>query len=223
MLETELYQPIKYLLENEGYHIKAEIGNIDIFGTKNDFSIAVELKTTISLKLIYQAVDRLNAASFVYIAVPQTAIVAHKKQMKYLRVLLKKLNIGLISVDHQKASILIENPFKESSLKNSRTSKKKEKLIKEFNTRENHQNVGGTKEKRITAYKEKAIKVAFMLQKMKTASPKELKSYTGIEETPSILQKNYDKWFIKIERGIYQLTSKGEQALLKYLEVLDLQ
>ena len=141
--------------------------------------------------------------------------------MKYLRALLKRLNIGLIEVDDNQATILIDiekpNPSKAG------LSKKKRQVVNEFNQRENHQNVGGTNQKRITAYKEKSIKILHQLVKMKYASPKELKAYTGINETSSILMKNYEGWFINIERGVYTYSSKGEEALNEYLKILDIQ
>jgi hypothetical protein len=219
MKETELYEPIKKLLEEEGYHIKAEVGHVDVYGIKENQTIAVELKTTISLKLIYQALDRKKVADIVFIGIPLSATKSHRKDMKYLRELLAKLGIGIIVVSQNDAKILLTP---DSSSIKKRDNVKKRRVVKEFNQRANHQNIGGTQGKKITAYKENAIRIAYMLRKMKNASPKELMEHTGINKAPQILQANYDNWFMKVSRGVYQLTELGEKELDTYLEVLDL-
>ena len=54
MKETNLYQPVKSYLEDSGFVVKAEINQADIVAVKGDYIIIVELKLSISLKLIYQ-------------------------------------------------------------------------------------------------------------------------------------------------------------------------
>lgn len=217
--ETEIYNPIRRFLETEGYHIKAEVNHVDVYGIKDNLTITVELKTQISLKLIYQALERKKVADSVFIGVPEDAVKSHGKDMKHLRHLLTKLGIGVIVVRANEAYVLLEAD--QSSVK-KRTNVKKRQVIKEFNQRENHQNIGGTKGKKITAYKEQVIRVAYMLRKMKSASPKDLMEHTGISQAPKIVQANYDGWFKKVSRGIYTLTEQGELELNEYLEVLDI-
>jgi len=219
MQETNLFDPIKRLLESQGYHVKGEVVHTDVFGIKEQYTIAVELKNQISLKLIYQAIERTKVADFVYIAVPKQAIISHRKEMKYLKQLLTKLKIGLISVNQDEANFIIK--IEENSSK-KRTNHQKRRVMKEFQERDNHINLGGTKGKIVTAYKEKVIKIAHMLRKMKSASPKKLMEHTGILETSRILQSNFDGWFEKVERGIYQLSKQGEIELDLYLKELDL-
>ena len=222
MKETDLYKPVKELLESLGYHVKGEIGSLDIFGVNQDQTVAVELKTTISLKLIYQAIDRQKLVNMTYIAVPYEALKSHKKQMKSLHSLLKRLGIGLIEVKNEKAEISID-PISNSDIKHyKKNGKRREKLVKEFNNRENNQNLGGTQGKKITAYKEKVIRIAYLLEKMGSASPKELQNQLGINDVGTILIKNYDQWFERTGRGIYTLSSIGLKELESYLNVLDL-
>ena len=221
MYETDLFNPVKTLLESMGYHIKGEIGALDVFGISDKGSIAIELKLSITLKLIYQAIDRQKVADIVYVAVPKDALKKHQKQYKSLIDLLKRLNLGLIVVEKKEASILLETQSFETS-KLIHQKRKTKRILSEFHRRENHVNVGGTKGKKVTAYKESVIRVAHMLSKMKTASPKQLKAHTGIDHADTILMKNYEGWFEKVDRGIYQLSSKGEQELSAYLSLLDL-
>ncbi len=65
----------------------------------------------------------------------------------------------------------------------------------------------------MTAYREQALKVAWTLSGLETAGPKRLKEASGVAKAPAILQKNYYDWFVRVERGVYALTSSGEEAI----------
>ncbi len=207
MKETELYEPVVSLLENYGFSLKGEIGEVDIFGMKENLSIAVELKTKISLKLIYQAVERQKYVDITYIAIPKVAIKSHEVNARHFYYLLRRLEIGLILVSNNTAQIEFEAiPFdRRKSISKNKT--KKAKLVKEFNTRSNTSNVGGMRGKKITLYKEKAVLIASHIISNGISSPKTIKENTNISETSSILQKNYYNWFERIERGKYQVNS----------------
>ena len=49
-------------------------------------------------------------------------------------------------------------------------------------------------------------------------SPQMIKELTNIEETASILQKNYYAWFVRIRRGLYALSDEARLYLEKYKE-----
>ena len=70
MQEKDMYLPIKYYLENLGYSVKAEVKNVDIIATKDDSVIVIEMKTAITLKLLYQGCDRQRMFENVYLAIP---------------------------------------------------------------------------------------------------------------------------------------------------------
>ena len=65
------------------------------------------------------------------------------------------------------------------------------KALNEFKLREDTRVLGGSKGIRMTFYREQVIKIAQTLQKLSIASPKTLKIETQIENTYSIIQKNY--------------------------------
>ncbi len=211
--ETELYDPCKTLLESLGYQVKAEVGAIDIMAIKDDYMVIVELKLKISLKLIYQAIDRQKLADKVYIALPKTVLNQTKSNVKHFLNLLKRLEIGLIVVSNNQAEVLVETFGFDLKRSITASKKKKEKLMKEFTLRKSDMNVGGTKSKKMTHYKEKVIEIAKYLREFGQKSPKEIVLYTGIKDTPNILRKNYYMWFINVERGIYQLSEIGKKAL----------
>ena len=108
MLEIELYQPIQSFLNEQGYTVRGEIGAIDVFAMKNEHSIAVELKTSISLKLIYQAVERQKVADTVYVAVPKSAIRTHQDSYKSFILLLRRLSIGLFVIHADQVEVVLD-------------------------------------------------------------------------------------------------------------------
>ncbi|TVX92209.1 DUF2161 family putative PD-(D/E)XK-type phosphodiesterase [Paenibacillus agilis] len=96
------------------------------------------------------------------------------------------------------------------------------KLIREFSGRSGDYNVGGsTQRPLVTAYREKALRVALAL-KQGQSKPVRVKEASGIGDAAAILRHNYYGWFSRIERGQYALTKAGEAALLQYAEIVDL-
>ena len=56
--ETDLYEPIRAFLEEEGYQVQAEVKHCDIAAEKNGRLVVVELKRAFGLKLVYQGLER---------------------------------------------------------------------------------------------------------------------------------------------------------------------
>ena len=217
MKESDLFKPVKKLLEDRDYVVKGEIEDIDVFAMKDDYVIGVELKKSISLKLISQATERQQACGKVYIAVPEEAKRRHMKNNPFFMELLKRLDLGLITVEGGKAFVVIESYGFDN--RNTRSAKrKKKKALKEFRLRKTYKTKGGTKEKRLTHYREKVIAVALTLKAHVEASPKELREISGIYDTARILQKNYYGWFERVKHGVYRLTEKGCQELQEYIK-----
>ncbi len=210
MKETELYAPIKYFLESLGYTVKGEVGAIDVFAMKKEESIAVELKNQITLKLIYQAIDRQKIADDVYIAIPKLALKSHQTNYRSFILLLRRLGIGLMVIQNDMVNIVIDPSQYDLELSKKRNKKKHINLINEFKNRNNDSNIGGSKGKRLTVYREKAIIVAKVLFEGEIMSPKQIKDMTGIIETSSIMQKNYYNWFNRVSHGRYELTENGK-------------
>jgi len=102
LLETDLYQPIKKHLVQLGFEVKGEIKNCDIVAQKEELLIIIELKLSLNISLLLQAVDRFSLADNVYIAIPKQCTL-YKKQSKQVKKLIKRLGIGLIIVDIQRA------------------------------------------------------------------------------------------------------------------------
>jgi hypothetical protein len=220
MKETDLYLPVKSLLISQGFLVKAEVKDIDILGSKDDFLCAVELKTKLSIKLIYQAIDRQKIVDQVYIAIPKSSIKIRSKAYKNLIYLLKRLEVGLIFVDKDDAEVILEASIYDMEKSRARYKKRKQQTLKEFKLRKYSNNIGGTKDKKITRYKEQVIEIASYLIEHESASPKDIKDDTNILKTSSILQKNYEGYFERVSRGIYKVKDDKIEEIKKLKNIV---
>lgn len=219
MLEKDMYEGIKKYLNSQGYDVKAEVLNTDITAIRDDEVIVIEMKKTLNTRLIYQGCDRQRICDYVYLAIIEpTKKIQRSSQFKEKVYIIRRLQLGLLFVNLEDDKIV---PFLDPKTYTFRQNKiKKRKLLKEFEQRITSFNVGGvTKTKIITAYRERAIRIAYYLseQPMKL---KDLKAITQEDKCSSILQKNFYGWFERVERGIYVLTPLGKEELLKYEHVL---
>ena len=66
--ETDLYEPIRAFLEEEGYQVQAEVKHCDIAAEKDGRLVVVELKRAFGLKLVYQGLERQSLTDEVFAA-----------------------------------------------------------------------------------------------------------------------------------------------------------
>jgi hypothetical protein len=206
MKESDLFKPVANLLKAQGYVVQGEIKNLDVFAVKGKTTIAVEMKLAINLKLIYQVVDRLKLVDLVYLAVPQKVLKALKRQQKLLLALLRKLEVGLITVQDDRAIVVLEaKPF-DAVQSHQRNKRKQQGFMKEFLQRLDHPQIGGVKGLRITAYRLRAMKIKDVMTQGKTYTIQQLKALTKVYDVASILRHNYYGWFSHPSRGLYALS-----------------
>lgn len=105
MKESDLYEPIKILLNSWGLEVHGEVAHYDVVGIGQTFQVIVELKTRLSFSLLDQAIERVGRADYVFIAVPKKKTEQHKSAL----LLLKHIGVGLIEVDFNKYSKAKEN------------------------------------------------------------------------------------------------------------------
>lgn len=97
-----------------------------------------------------------------------------------------------------------------------------ERIVREFKERRADYNVGGsTRSKLVTSYREKALHLAYLLLLHGPMSPRQLRDLTGNAAAAGLLQKNYYRWFQRVERGIYRVTPLGEEALRTFANVVN--
>lgn len=214
MKETDLYPLLKSYFEDKGFLVQAEVNNVDIVAKKDDLVIIIEMKTQLNLKLIYQGCQRQLMSDNVYLAVPR---INNKKTYKERLYVLRRLNLGLLIVDLDKKTV--EAVIDPVDFVFKRSKNKKQKLLKEMDQRVTNVNIGGTtKNKLITSYRERVIRIAYYLREGEK-STKDLKELSGILNSTQYLQKNYYNWFYRVSRGVYALTKQGAIEIEKYKEL----
>lgn len=232
--ETELYAPLKMFFENRGYIIKSEVKHCDLVGFRpgSDQPLIVEIKKTFNLPLLLQGMERQKLSSEVYLAVERNRAKkgAHNQRWSDITMLCRRLGLGLITITQYKTKpsfveILCTPVGMEyaGNLGMPKPGKKRmARLAQEFHERSGDYNVGGSHgAKLVTAYREKALRVAAALQGGAVRSPREVRDASGVGSAASILQHNYYGWFHRVSRGRYSLTPEGEQDLANYSHVID--
>ncbi|MEK5548077.1 DUF2161 domain-containing phosphodiesterase [Paenibacillus sp. FSL L8-0689] len=231
--ETELYAPVKAFFESLGYEVKGEVRNCDLVGIKpgQQTPLIVEIKKTFNLALVLQGMQRLKLSSNVYVAVERNRAKkgAVNQRWNELVGLCRQLGLGLLTVTHFKTKpplveVLCNPALPSDNARNAaavRPGSRKEKLLREFHARSGDHNTGGsTRRKLVTAYREKALRVAAALQSLGEAAPAQLARIAAVSTAAAVLQHNYYGWFERVSRGRYRLTPFGEAALNEYAAVL---
>jgi hypothetical protein len=207
MTETDLYFPVKRFLEAQGYIVKSEIKSCDVVAVRgNEPLVIVELKTGLTLQLLYQAVDRLTMTDAVYIAISSPKRSVSSQAIKLCR----RIGVGLMSVAKSGSLEVLADPVPYAPRQNI---KRKTLLLREFAKREGDPNVGGsTRKPLMTAYRQDALRCVQHLTTNGASRIRDVKSATGVDRASTILRDNVYGWFAKQERGIYDVTDAGRQA-----------
>jgi hypothetical protein len=170
--ETELYAPLKIFFEKQGYSIKGEVRTCDLVGIREDVEhpLIVEMKKSFNLALLLQGVERLKLSPTVYLAVERVRDKKGAVNQRWgeLSGLCRRLGLGLITVIFYKTKaplveVLVEPDEKPPAQRSNK--RRRERLLYEFRERSGDYNTGGsTRVKLVTAYREKALRVALSLQ-----------------------------------------------------------
>jgi hypothetical protein len=224
--ETDLYGPIREYLDSLGYKVQGEVNGCDLVAVKGDELIIVEMKTSFNLKLLSQAVKRQRVTESVYVAVPYPKGGKRTAAWGDMCILLRRLELGLITVDLAKDGGLVEvhfHPHPFDRLRSLRANKRvRRSIIRETAGRSGHYNTGGTNRTRlITAYREQAIHIACCLIRYGDMSPAQLRKTGTSPKTPNILRDNHYGWFTRVSRGVYRLEDSAREFLKDYPELVE--
>lgn len=208
--EADMYRPVAELFEAQGFRVRGEVKGADLTADKDGFLIVTELKKSFSLRLVYQAMERRRAADAVYCAVPRPK---GRKAARNMKELLSELRIGLIIVamdsPRRNAEIILE-PGEHPR----RKSRRRAMAEQEIEDRAGSSQRGGvTREKILTAYRERALELLCILEARGSVTRKEL-SEMGFDKTAGdILYRNYYGWFGRKAKGTYEMSEAGKAAL----------
>jgi hypothetical protein len=208
-LETDLYAPVKSLLEGQGYDVKGEVRGCDVVGVRGDEPpVIVELKRAFGLGLVLQGVERLSMTDSVYLAVG-----AWPKRPREVKKLCRRLGLGLMIVAGDRVEILLD-PVPYAPRKNTR---KAGRLLGEHRRRVGDPTQGGsTRVPIMTAYRQDALRCAELLARDGPMKVTALKACGAAPNAGKILLDDVYGWFERVERGVYTLSPAGRDGLVKF-------
>jgi hypothetical protein len=206
-LESDLYAPVKALLEGQGYSVKGEVRGCDVVAVRGDEPpVIVELKRAFGMGLVLQGINRLALSDAVYLAVG-----AWPKNLRDVRRLCRRLGLGLMVVVGERVDILLDPaPYKPR-----KDRRRLGRMLGEHARRIGDPTLGGssTRVPLMTAYRQEALRCAGLLAKNGPMKIAALKLAADAPKAAAILSADYYGWFERIERGIYGLTPKGRMGL----------
>lgn len=215
--ETDLYPPVKDFLERLGYVVKAEVGDVDVMAVRGDEPpVVVELKTGFSLTLLHQACARLAVTDSVYVCVPKRSGRASHKALRSNIHLCRRLGLGVMTVRPRDG--LVEVFCDPSEFRPRKNRAQKSKLLAEFAKLQGDPNIGGTRGRTMTAYRQDAQSVAKFLRDFGASKGAVVAKATMVKNATRILSDNHYGWFYRVSTGIYDLTDEGRAAVGSFVE-----
>jgi hypothetical protein len=216
-LETSLYLPVKRFLENLGFAVKGEVGGCDLLalrGGEPPLVVIGELKLRFNLELILQAVDRAAACDEVWLAARISARERGRESDPRFRNLCRRLGFGMLGVSRAGEVSIIVSPASPAPRKDRN---RRSQLVEEHRRRVGDPAVGGGSRAPImTAYRQRALACAAAVSKGFNR-PRDLKAIAP--DAAAILLRNVYGWFQRAERGKYDLTPSGREALARWPQV----
>jgi hypothetical protein len=224
--ETDLYAPIKKLLEERGYTVRAEVDRCDLVAVRGgEPPVIVELKRRFALALVYQGIERQRITDAVYLAVAAPAggkawAIWNRKHGAALQ-LCRRLGLGLMTVDAgNPCAPQVDVHLDPAPYAPRKSRARREHLLGEFARRVADHNVGGSHARPImTAYRQDALRCAHCLASDGPLRAAAVRRYTCVASAARILQRNVYRWFERVERGVYRLTPRGRTALDSFAEM----
>lgn len=210
----DLYAPVKRLLQAQGYTVKGEVKGCDVVAVRGEEPpVVVELKRTLTLSLVLQAVDRLAVTDAVYLAVPASAPLLRRRDPRLTK-LLRMLGVGLVAVDATaQHAWVVRDPGPYAGPRVSR--QRQRRLLGEFAARHGDPQAGGADRTRglLTAYRQRALVLARHLAAHGPSPAREIAAAVGDPKARAVLYRDVYGWFSRPQRGVYALTPVGRDAL----------
>ena len=209
--ESSMYEPVRRLLNGLGFIARGEVKRCDIAAIREGELWVVEMKLSANLTLLCQAMERKSVTDFVFIAIPRPKN-SRNKNFASLKKIIAKLELGLILVSIDSPVPLAEIAIRPAG--GGKTSRQKaESIRKEILGRSSDTAGGAAKTKISTAYREKCVKIACLLEAKGALSSRELMKLGCEKDTAAILRNNHYGWFVKTEDRKYFLTDAGKAYL----------
>lgn len=210
-MENDLYAPVKTLLEGQGYEVKGEIGAADVVAVRGEEEpVIVELKLRFTLSLFHQAITRQSVSDLVYVAVPKPTGKTARRALKDNRKMCRRLGLGLITVLADGRTEVHCDPGPYAPRK---SKQRKAVLLREFAKRDGDPNRGGSRGGIVTAYRQDAIRCATFLAAEGASKGAQVAKGAEVARATRIMADNHYGWFMRVSKGIYDLTEHGLKAV----------
>ena len=220
MKESDLYPPLKRFLESQNYEVKGEVQDCDVLAVRGEeVPVVVELKLSLNLDVILQAVERLALTSKVYIGIPARCKMLKRRRKRILK-LLRMLGLGLILIEPERKIASVEVLLDPGVYRPRKSKPRRERLLGEFMKRVGDPNPGGTEKRKgiMTAYRQRALAIASYLQNQGPTKASDIALTLQEPKARDILYRNVYGWFDRVSRGVYELSPRGAQEIPLWLE-----
>ena len=216
--EACLYSPVKAFLEAQGYAVKGEVEGCDLVAVRGDEApVIVELKTSFTLRLVFQGIARQRVTENVYLAVPPFS--TRTTRRRDALALCRRLGLGLLAV-RLKPEPLVEALLDPVEFRPRRRTERLGRLLREFQRRVGDPNEGGTSRRKVmTAYRQDALRCALYLSLHGPTKASAVAHETGVARARAMMYADHYGWFerrVGTPRGTYGLTPKGRAGLDEY-------
>jgi hypothetical protein len=221
MKESDLYLPLKRLLESQHYEVKAEVQDCDVLAVRGkELPVVVELKLSLNLNVILQAVERLSLTPKVYVGIPGDCAVFKRRRKQTLK-LLRMLGLGLVVI-HLKHGIGSAAVLLDPSQYIPRKSRRRqERLLGEFSRRVGDPNLGGTEKRAgiMTAYRQRALEIAEFLRTHGPTKASHIARDLREPKARDFLYRDVYGWFDRAALGVYDISPRGRREIALWLSV----
>jgi hypothetical protein len=169
--------------------------------------------------LLLQGIDRLAISERVYLAVPRPARGARglSPEAPAIRRLCRRVGLGLIVIGRDGIAVVEEpEPYR------PRTARQRAlRLLTEFDRRVGDPNTGGSRGRPlVTAYRQDALRAVRVLADSGPLPLAALREASGVAHAARILQRNVYGWFVRVGRGVYDLSESGREALRVFADAI---
>ncbi len=215
MRESDLYLPLKQFLESQNYEVKGEVQDCDALAVRGkETPVVVELKLSLNLDVVLQAVERLSLTPKVYIGIPKQCKILSRRR-KYIIKLLRMLGLGLVVIDLRQGASSVEVLIDPGEDRPRRSKHRQERLLGEFVKRVGDPNLGGMEKRKgvMTAYRQRALAIARFLQKQGPTKASHVAQTLVEPKARDILYRDVYGWFGRVSRGVYELSPRGKREI----------
>jgi hypothetical protein len=213
--ESDLYLPLKRFLESQNYKVKGEVQDCDALAVRGKESpVVVELKLSLNLDVVLQAVERLSLTPKVYIGIPKQCKIM-KRRRRHVIKLLRMLGLGLLVIDPDLETGSVDVLLDPGEYRPRKSKHRRELLLGEFMKRVGDPNLGGTEKRKgiMTVYRQRALAIARFLQEQGPTKASHIARALQEPKARDILYRNVYGWFARVSLGVYELSPRGKQEI----------